>query len=106
MYTFRRLNDKNYRFERSFVDPNGLPDRLQYRHVVFAPRYHYPFQLLANILFSSSNSYASAAFPAVYDSMYNIDWSDNAAAENVKEQFATLSFFIYNAAHNLDLNII
>ena len=56
--------------------------------------------------FSSSNSYASAAFPAVYDAMYNIDWSDDVAVENVKEQFATLSFFIYNAAENLNLNII
>ena len=27
---------------------------------------------------------------AVYDAMYNIDWSDDVATENVKEQFATL----------------
>merc|ERR1719402_780285 len=59
----RQLNEKIFRFERSFIDPYGLPDRLQFKHVIFAP--------------SSSDTYASAALPAVYDAMYNIDWSDD-----------------------------
>jgi len=83
--------------ERSFIDPNGLPDRLQYQHVIFAP--------------SSQNSYASAAFPAVYDALFNIDAISDAsekekAWENVKEQFATLTFFIYNAGTVLSLDVI
>ena len=106
---FRQLNEKIFRFERSFIDPHGLPDRLQFKHVIFAP--------------SSSDTYSSAALPgldsrlsvqnfhwpichywrecafcwtkmrilqAVYDAMYKIDWSDDIATENVKEQFATL----------------
>jgi len=80
--------------ERSFIDPNGLPGSLQYRHVVFAP--------------SSQNTYASAAFPAVYDALFNIENSEDAnkSWENVKEQLATLTFFIYNAATTLSLEII
>ena len=80
--------------ERSFIDPNGIPGHLQNRHIIFAP--------------SSHNNYASAAFPAVYDALFEMDNSSNKpdAWENVKEQFATLSFFIYNAASVLSLEII
>ena len=60
---------------------------------------------IVNIL-SSINSYASAAFPAVYDSLYQIDWDNDMQAENVNEQFATLTFFIYNAAQALSLEFI
>jgi len=88
----RQLNEKIFRFERSFIDPHGLPDRLQFKHVIFAP--------------SSFDTYSSAALPAVYDAMYNIDWSDDVATENVKEQFATLSFFIYNAAENIKTDMV
>lgn len=56
--------------------------------------------------FSSTNSYASAAFPAVYDSLYQINWDNEMQAENVHEQFATLTFFIYNAAQVLSLEFI
>ena len=52
------------------------------------------------------NPDCSAALPAVYDAMYNIDWNDDVAAENVKEQFATLSYFIYNAAENIKMDMI
>ena len=84
--------------ERSFIDPNGLPDRLQFRHVIFAP--------------SSKNSYAAAAFPAVYDALFDAQQvtadseEGKRAWENVKEQFATLSFFIYNAATVLSTDVI
>ena len=80
--------------ERSFIDPNRLPDRLQFKHVVFAP--------------SSQNTYASAAFPAVYDALFNIEQAADPtkAWENVKEQVATLTFFIYNAASTLSLDTI
>ena len=46
---FRQLNEKIFRFERSFIDPHGLPDRLQFKHVIFAP--------------SSFDTYSSAALP-------------------------------------------
>ncbi|CAG5094722.1 Oidioi.mRNA.OKI2018_I69.XSR.g13810.t1.cds [Oikopleura dioica] len=107
----KRLNDQVMRVERSFIDPNGLPERLQYRHVVFAP--------------SSKNSYASAAFPAVYDALFEIEKltgyysyseilltiirkgeEEVTAWEMVKEQVSTLSFFIYNAAEALKLSVI
>ena len=48
---FRQLNEKIFRFERSFIDPHGLPDRLQFKHVIFAP--------------SSSDTYSSAALPGL-----------------------------------------
>ena len=57
-------------------------------------------------MFSSVDSYASAAFPAVYDALYQIDWNNDEQAENVKEQFASLTFFIYNAAQSLALEYI
>ena len=34
----RILNEKLFRFERSFIDGNKLPNQLQFKHVVFAPR--------------------------------------------------------------------
>ena len=34
----RILNEKLFRFERAFIDENKLPNQLQFKHVVFAPR--------------------------------------------------------------------
>ena len=34
----RVLNEKLFRFERAFIDENKLPNQLQFKHVVFAPR--------------------------------------------------------------------
>ena len=34
----RILNEKLFRFERAFIDGNKLPNQLQFKHVVFAPR--------------------------------------------------------------------
>ena len=104
----RVLNEKLFRFERAFIDENKLPNQLQFKHVVFAPRY--PIDIVAYrfnfFVSSSSNTYASAAFPGVYDALFGIDWADEKSAENVKEQFSTLMFFIYNAAHALSLDYI
>ena len=35
----RVLNEKLFRFERAFIDENKLPNQLQFKHVVFAPRW-------------------------------------------------------------------
>ena len=37
----RILNEKLFRFERSFIDGNKLPNNLQFKHIVFAPRYNH-----------------------------------------------------------------
>ena len=62
-WMFRQLNEKIFRFERSFIDPHGLPDRLQFKHVIFAP--------------SSSDTYSSAALPGLDSrlSVQNFYWS-------------------------------
>jgi hypothetical protein len=46
-------------FERNFLLAEGLPDRLQYRHVIVAP--------------SLFDAYGGSAFPGVGDILYGIE---------------------------------
>ena len=80
-WMFRQLNEKIFRFERSFIDPHGLPDRLQFKHVIFAP--------------SSSDTYSSAALPGLDSrlSVQNFHWPMGTIDESVP--FAGLKWESY-----------
>jgi N-acetylated-alpha-linked acidic dipeptidase len=43
------MNGQVLRFERAFVDSEGLPGRPWYRHVVYAPRFTYEPQTLPGL---------------------------------------------------------
>ncbi|KAJ8047818.1 Glutamate carboxypeptidase 2 [Holothuria leucospilota] len=84
----RDVNDKLMNFERSFIDPLGLPDRPTTRHVVFAP--------------SSRDSYSSDKFAGIVDTMFDIDNNNDPYKwENVKEQQAAVTYALRSAAHSL-----
>ncbi|XP_022094263.1 putative N-acetylated-alpha-linked acidic dipeptidase [Acanthaster planci] len=81
----RRLNDQLTLFERTFSDPQGLPDRPFVRHIVFAP--------------SSRDNYASDKFPGIVDAMFDIDNNPDPEKWNiVKKQLSVAVFTIQSAA--------
>jgi len=49
----RRINDKIQQLERSFINPPGLPERPQNRHILFAP--------------SQTNAYGGSVYPGIAD---------------------------------------
>jgi len=53
------MNDQKRGFEKNFLLAEGLPDRIQYRHVVSAP--------------SLFDAYGGSAFPGVGDLLYKLD---------------------------------
>ena len=55
----RVLNDQKLGFEKNFLLTDGLPDRVQYRHVISAP--------------SLFNAYGGSAFPGVSDLLYSLE---------------------------------
>ncbi|XP_058302224.1 N-acetylated-alpha-linked acidic dipeptidase 2 [Hylobates moloch] len=55
----RMMNDQLMFLERAFIDPLGLPGKLFYRHIIFAP--------------SSHNKYAGESFPGIYDAIFDIE---------------------------------
>nr|QHX41452.1 N-acetylated-alpha-linked acidic dipeptidase [Halisarca dujardinii]QIZ30868.1 N-acetylated-alpha-linked acidic dipeptidase [Halisarca dujardinii] len=57
---WRVLNSKLVGVERSFLVPEGLPGRPFFKHVVYAP--------------GKYNSYSSAAFPGITDSIVEENW--------------------------------
>ncbi|EDO43051.1 predicted protein [Nematostella vectensis] len=52
----RMANDRLVQFEKSFINPEGLPGRPYKRHVVFAPSAH--------------NLYLGVSFPGLFDALY------------------------------------
>ncbi|XP_071816862.1 putative N-acetylated-alpha-linked acidic dipeptidase [Apostichopus japonicus] len=88
----REVNDRLMNFERSFIDPLGLPGRPTIRHVVFAP--------------SSRDSYSSDKFAGIIDTMFDID--NNTDPEKwgkVEQQLAAVTYALASAAHSLELNM-
>ncbi|XP_067685762.1 N-acetylated-alpha-linked acidic dipeptidase 2-like [Haliotis asinina] len=85
----RRINDQLLQLERAFLDPNGIPGRSYFRHVLFAP--------------SSVNSYAGSSFPGLTDLLFEIDKSADPAKqwERVKQHFSVILFTIQSAASTL-----
>jgi N-acetylated-alpha-linked acidic dipeptidase len=47
--TLAALNRQLLRFERAFLDPEGLPGRPWFRHVIYAPAYTYEPQMLPGL---------------------------------------------------------
>ncbi|XP_060073376.1 glutamate carboxypeptidase 2-like [Ylistrum balloti] len=87
--TIRMLNDKMIQFERAFIDPEGLPDRRIYKHVMFAP--------------SLYDSYSDNSFPGVVDTMHDIQINKRADKWNLlKQQVSVATYTIQSAANTLD----
>ncbi|XP_070565284.1 putative N-acetylated-alpha-linked acidic dipeptidase [Ptychodera flava] len=93
---YRIANDKLIGFERTFIDPLGLPDRSTVRHTIFAP--------------SSKNMYASSPFPGLNDALFDIDnvapEEKDARWKEVKKEVARLTHAIESAAAYLDHFVI
>ncbi|XP_007439861.1 N-acetylated-alpha-linked acidic dipeptidase 2-like, partial [Python bivittatus] len=86
----RSMNDQLMLLERAFIDPLGLPGRLFYRHIIFAP--------------SSHNKYAGMSFPGIYDALFDIDrkTDPHKAWEEVKRQISIAAFTVQAAAGILE----
>merc|ERR1712212_260558 len=63
----RLINDQMRGFERNFLLAEGLPDRIQYRHVIVAP--------------SMFDAYGGSAFPGIGDILYNINEQEPGTTE-------------------------
>ncbi|XP_077981977.1 glutamate carboxypeptidase 2-like [Glandiceps talaboti] len=89
---YRIVNDKLMGFERTFIDPLGLPDRQLVRHVIFAP--------------SSKDMYASAGLPGLTDALFDIEYVSTEDREErwnqVRKELATVTHMIESAAAYLD----
>ncbi|XP_058402195.1 putative N-acetylated-alpha-linked acidic dipeptidase [Diceros bicornis minor] len=85
----RIMNDRLMFLERAFIDPLGLPDRLFYRHVIYAP--------------SSHNKYAGESFPGIYDALFDIESKvdPSKAWGEVKRQISIAAFTVQAAAGTL-----
>ncbi len=55
----RMINDQLMELERVFLIPEGLPDRPETRHAIFAP--------------AKFNKYGSSAFPGISDLLHEVD---------------------------------
>merc|ERR1712029_805693 len=89
----RVLNDQMRGFERTLLLYEGLPDRLQYRHVVTAP--------------SLFDAYGGSAFPGIGDLLYKFDQTQENSEENklvlkqIKKHVSDLMVIIKRAANYL-----
>nr|XP_039260069.1 putative N-acetylated-alpha-linked acidic dipeptidase [Styela clava] len=85
----RAINDQLMQLERAFIDMNGIGNRTNVRHVIYAPSLH--------------DTYASSAFPGLVDSLFDID-SDSDPEKRwreVRRQYSILLFHIGSAASTL-----
>ena len=89
----RVLNDQMRGFERTLLLYEGLPDRLQYRHVVTAP--------------SLFDAYGGSAFPGIGDLLYKLDETEENSEEydvvvkQLKKHVSDLMIITQRAAHYL-----
>merc|ERR1712117_56498 len=92
-YQIRIFNDQMRGFERTFLLYEGLPDRIQYRHVVTAP--------------SLFDAYGGSAFPGIGDLLYKFDQTQENSEENklvlkqIKKHVSDLMVIIKRAANYL-----
>jgi len=86
-------NDQKRGFEKNFLLAEGLPDRIQYRHVITAP--------------SLFDAYGGSAFPGVADLLYGLKDLDPANHEHerivkqLKKHVSDLMIITQRAAHYL-----
>merc|ERR1711892_1382903 len=89
----RVTNGQKKGFEKNFLLAEGLPDRIQYRHVITAP--------------SLFDAYGGSAFPGVGDLMFGLDSLDSASPEyekkfkQLKKHISDLMIIIQRAADYL-----
>ena len=89
----RVINDQMRGFERTLLLYDGLPDRIQYRHVVTAP--------------SLFDAYGGSAFPGIGDLLYKLEQSDEASQEyrltvkQLRKHISDLMIITQRAAHYL-----
>ncbi|KAL3881668.1 hypothetical protein ACJMK2_028078 [Sinanodonta woodiana] len=86
--TVRMANDKMIQLERAFIDPEGLPGRPFYKHVMFAP--------------SKFDSYKDNTFPGIVDAMYEIQYNNANIWDELKQQVYVSTYTIQSAANTLD----
>jgi len=94
-YQIQVMNNQMRGFERNFLLYEGLPDRIQYRHVVTAP--------------SLFDAYGGSAFPGIGDLLYKLDevQGDTSSSEykavlkQIKKHVSDLMIIIKRAAHYL-----
>ncbi|KAL3881663.1 hypothetical protein ACJMK2_028073 [Sinanodonta woodiana] len=84
----RMLNDKMMQLERTFLDPEGLPGRPIYKHVMFAP--------------SKFDSYTDNSFPGIVDTMFEIQHNNASSWDLLKQQVYVATYTIQSAANSLD----
>ncbi|KAL3881371.1 hypothetical protein ACJMK2_027819 [Sinanodonta woodiana] len=84
----RMANDKMMQLERAFIDPEGLPGRPIYKHVMFAP--------------SKFDSYTDNSFPGIVDTMFEIQHNNASSWELLKQQVYVATYTIQSAANSLD----
>merc|ERR1719378_1677350 len=86
-------NDQKRGFEKNFLLAEGLPDRIQYRHVITAP--------------SLFDAYGGSAFPGIGDLLYKFDQTQENSEENklvlkqIKKHVSDLMVIIKRAANYL-----
>jgi len=91
----RLINDQMRGFERNFLLAEGLPDRIQYRHVIVAP--------------SMFDAYGGSAFPGVGDILYNINEQEPGSTEYnrlvkvLRKHVSDLMILIGRASQHLNL---
>ncbi|KAK3585558.1 hypothetical protein CHS0354_022968 [Potamilus streckersoni] len=83
----RMINDKLMQLERAFIDPQGLPGRPFYKHVIFAP--------------SKFNSYKDNSFPGIADTMFEIQHNNSSDWDLLKKQVYVATCTIQSAANTL-----
>lgn len=84
----RIVNDKMMQLERAFIDPEGLPGRREYKHVMFAP--------------SQFDSYSDNSFPGIVDTMFEINNNNADLWNQLKKQVFVATYIIQSAANTLD----
>ncbi|KAK3585560.1 hypothetical protein CHS0354_022970 [Potamilus streckersoni] len=84
----RIVNDKMTQLERTFIDPEGVPGRPIYKHVMFAP--------------SKFDSYTGSSFPGIVDTMFEIQHNNASSWELLKQQVYVTTYTIQSAANSLD----
>ncbi|KAK6181051.1 hypothetical protein SNE40_008990 [Patella caerulea] len=85
----RMVNDQLMLFEKSFLDPAGLPGRHLKKHMIMAE--------------SSTDSYSGSSFPGLVDLLFEIDKATdtNARWDQIRQHFSVILFTIQSAASTL-----
>merc|ERR1712013_198642 len=89
----RLINDQMRGFERNFLLAEGLPDRIQYRHVIVAP--------------SMFDAYGGSAFPGVGDLIFSLEELEPSSEEyekvvkQLRKHISDLMIIVKRAANYL-----